>query len=88
MMGYIISFDDRLTPLDGDNELRNWIEMFGNKLLEEIPQSTKDEIIANVEKHQNLKDTLNNQEENRWIADYKKNTCKGDKHLNNFIRRV
>lgn len=61
---------DRPTPLDGDNGLRNWIEMFGDSLFEGVPENVKGEIITKVE--QNLKETLYNQENNSWIADYKR----------------
>ena len=59
---------DRPTPLDGENGLRNWIEMFGSMLFDGIPEQIKDHIIANVEI--NLKDIL--YREGIWMADYKR----------------
>ena len=40
---------DRLTPLDGENGLKNWIEMFGSHLLESLNEEKKDTIITKVE---------------------------------------
>jgi trans-aconitate methyltransferase len=59
---------DRLTPLDGENGLKNWIEMFGSHLLENLNEDKKDAIIIKVEK--NLKPIL--YKEGNWIADYKR----------------
>ncbi|KEF38695.1 methylase involved in ubiquinone/menaquinone biosynthesis [Schinkia azotoformans MEV2011] len=72
-VGFRVTFAqhfDRPTPLDGDNGLRNWIEMFGGDLFEGISENTKNQIIANVE--HNLKGALYNQKNNSWIADYKR----------------
>lgn len=59
---------DRPTPLDGENGLRNWIDMFGSMLFYGIPEQIQDRIIANVE--MNLKDVL--YREGIWVADYKR----------------
>ncbi|PWW20304.1 ubiquinone/menaquinone biosynthesis C-methylase UbiE [Cytobacillus oceanisediminis] len=59
---------DRPTQLDGDNGLKNWINMFGSHLLDGIPEHTANEIVTNVEK--NLKGTL--YKGGNWIADYKR----------------
>lgn len=59
---------DRPTPLEGNNGLTNWIEMFGHQLFDGIPENTKKEITTNVEK--NLKNVLN--KDGHWIADYKR----------------
>ena len=59
---------DRPTPLDGENGLKNWIDMFSNHLFIGIPQHSKNEIITNVEN--NLKGIL--YKEGHWIADYKR----------------
>jgi ubiquinone/menaquinone biosynthesis C-methylase UbiE len=59
---------DRPTPLDGDNGLRNWIDMFGSNLLEGIPKDKKEQIIVNVEN--NLKEVLF--KDGNWVADYKR----------------
>lgn len=59
---------DRPTQLDGENGLKNWIEMFGNQLFHGIPVKAKTEIIKKVES--NLKETL--YKDGNWIADYKR----------------
>ena len=59
---------DRPTPLDGENGLKNWIEMFGSHLLESLNEDQKDAIITKVVK--NLKPIL--YKEGNWIADYKR----------------
>jgi trans-aconitate methyltransferase len=59
---------DRSTTLDGNDGLRNWIEMFGHNLFDGVPEHTKKEIITNVER--NLKEVLYN--DGSWIADYKR----------------
>ncbi|MBM7650234.1 trans-aconitate methyltransferase [Bacillus ectoiniformans] len=61
---------DRPTPLTGYNGLRNWIEMFGSSLLDDLSEITKNHIIANAEL--NLKGTSFNQQNNSWTADYKR----------------
>jgi hypothetical protein len=61
---------DRPTRLDGDNGLKNWIEMFGGNLFEGMPENVEKEIITKVE--QNLIGTLYNQEDHSWTADYKR----------------
>ena len=70
-VGFRVAFAqhyDRPTQLDGENGLRNWINMFGGMLFDGIPEHTKDRIIKNVEI--NLKETL--YQEGIWIADYKR----------------
>ncbi|MCJ8007822.1 class I SAM-dependent methyltransferase [Lederbergia wuyishanensis] len=59
---------DRPTELEGENGLQNWIEMFGNALLEGIPDDKKDQIIKNVEN--NLREILYHGR--NWTADYKR----------------
>ncbi|MBS4195959.1 class I SAM-dependent methyltransferase [Lederbergia citri] len=59
---------NRPTPLDGDQGLRNWIEMFANDMFEGIPRDKKDLIITIVEN--NLRDILYHN--GTWIADYKR----------------
>ncbi|WP_245843814.1 class I SAM-dependent methyltransferase [Oceanobacillus rekensis] len=59
---------DRPTPLDGDNGLKNWIEMFGSYMFEGILEDKKDFVITKVEN--NLKEIL--YKEGKWIADYKR----------------
>src|SRR5690625_2926054 len=41
---------DRPTPLDGENGLRNFINMFGQHLFNGIPEHTINNIVTNVEK--------------------------------------
>ena len=59
---------DRPTPLDGENGLRNWIEMFAGSFFEGITPDKKAVIIEKVE--QQLKSQLYVEE--KWIADYKR----------------
>ena len=59
---------DRPTSLDGENGLKNWMEMFGSHLLENLNEEKKDTIITKVEK--NLKPIL--YKEGHWIAYYKR----------------
>lgn len=72
-VGFKVTFAqhfDRPTRLDGDNGLKNWIEMFGGNLFEGMPENVEKEIITKVE--QNLIGTLYNQENHSWTADYKR----------------
>ncbi|WP_347709288.1 hypothetical protein [Bacillus sp. FJAT-47783] len=51
-IGFNVTFAhhfDRPTPLSGDNGLKNWIEMFTSSMFEGIPETRKEQIIANVE---------------------------------------
>lgn len=59
---------ERPTPLDGENGLRNWIEMFGQSMFKGLDNDTIDEIITIAE--ENLKEVLF--KERNWIADYKR----------------
>lgn len=59
---------DRPTPLEGDNGLKNWMEMFCGNIFENYSQATKEHVMVNVEK--NLQDTL--YQNGQWIADYKR----------------
>ncbi|WP_174613693.1 hypothetical protein [Virgibacillus ihumii] len=59
---------ERPTPLKGTNGLRNWIEMFGKMMFEELDRKTLNLVIANVE--DNLRETMF--KEDTWIADYKR----------------
>lgn len=70
-VGFRVTFAehfDRPTPLEGENGLKNWIEMFGNILLNGISEDKKEIIIRKVENR--LKPTLFKDE--TWIADYKR----------------
>ncbi|WP_078552039.1 class I SAM-dependent methyltransferase [Bacillus alkalicellulosilyticus] len=71
MIGFKVAFAqhfERPTRLEGENGLRNWIEMFGSQLFEGIPEERKKDIILKVEK--NVKDTL--YQDGNWFADYKR----------------
>ncbi|MDN3018001.1 methyltransferase domain-containing protein [Paenibacillus sp. BSR1-1] len=59
---------DRPTPLEGENGLRNWIEMFAISMFEGLTAETKDEVINRVEKA--LKKVL--YQNGQWQADYKR----------------
>ena len=59
---------DRPTPLEGDDGLKNWIEMFGSLLFEGIDEDSKNNIITKVEN--NLSEILKN--DGKWSADYKR----------------
>ena len=59
---------DRPTPLDGEDGLKNWIEMFGSGLLEDMTDDKKDIIISRVE--EKLKPILC--KDGHWVADYKR----------------
>jgi trans-aconitate methyltransferase len=59
---------DRPTPLDGEDGLKNWIEMFGSQFFEGIDECRKDKIIMKTEEV--LKETL--YKDGRWVADYKR----------------
>ena len=58
----------RPTKLDGENGLRNWIEMFSPSLFEQIDHKVKEAIIQST--IQNLKEKLCN--DGVWYADYKR----------------
>lgn len=59
---------DRPTPLEGDNGLKNWIEMFAIGMFEGISENIKEHTLSQVEK--NLKPLLFN--DGVWMADYKR----------------
>ncbi len=70
-VGFRVTFAqhfDRPTTLDGENGLKNWIEMFGSHMLNSLNEEQKDAIITKVAK--NLKPILC--KEGNWIADYKR----------------
>ena len=70
-VGFRVTFAqhyDRPTLLDGDNGLKNWIEMFGSDMFEGIVEDRKDYIITKVEN--NLKEILC--KDGNWFADYKR----------------
>ncbi|WP_438310551.1 class I SAM-dependent methyltransferase [Sporosarcina sp. FA9] len=59
---------DRLTPLDGENGMKNWIEMFGSRIFEGLNEKLIGTIVSRVET--NLKNTL--YKDGIWLADYKR----------------
>ena len=59
---------DRPTPLNGDNGLRNWIEMFAASMFDSVPIEAKVEILVTIEKNLRKVLFLNDQ----WVADYKR----------------
>jgi len=59
---------DRPTPLNGENGLRNWIEMFATSMLDGLTPEAKERIIT--ESTQNLREVLYHN--GAWIADYKR----------------
>lgn len=69
--GFRVTFAEhfeRPTPLEGENGLRNWIEMFGSQMFADIDEDKKEYIITKVEN--NLKEIL--YKNGSWIADYKR----------------
>jgi trans-aconitate methyltransferase len=58
---------DRPTPLeDGEMGLRNWIQMFGERVFHNVPDDMKQQILARTE--EKTRDRLFNN--GQWIADY------------------
>jgi trans-aconitate methyltransferase len=72
-VGFTVTFAhyfERPTILEGSNGFRNWIEMFGDSFFRDIPEDAQQKIIESAE--QNLRKSLFNQENNSWLADYKR----------------
>ncbi|RKQ28440.1 class I SAM-dependent methyltransferase [Oceanobacillus halophilus] len=70
-IGFSVTFAyhfDRPTLLDGEDGLRNWLEMFGNSLLHGIDEDRKHSILWKAENR--LKESLYHSGD--WIADYKR----------------
>lgn len=59
---------DRPTTLDGEDGLRNWIEMFGDSFFEDVPDDEREAILAGVEDR--LRDARFDGED--WTADYRR----------------
>ena len=59
---------DRPTPLDGDNGMRNWIDMFCSAFFKGIAEDEKNDLLTKIEQH--LHPVL--YKEGRWVADYKR----------------
>ncbi|MEH7127855.1 methyltransferase domain-containing protein [Neobacillus drentensis] len=59
---------DRPTPLNGEQGLRNWIEMFATSMFEGVTTETKEVIVTRVEDSLRQGLFMNGE----WIADYKR----------------
>ena len=59
---------DRLTPLDGESGMVNWLKMFRNSVLAAFSEDTQAKILANVEEQ--LRTTL--YKNGTWFADYRR----------------
>jgi trans-aconitate methyltransferase len=58
---------DRPTPLeDGEKGLRNWIQMFGERVFLDVPDGLKQQILARTE--EKTRDRMFNI--GQWVADY------------------
>jgi len=59
---------DRPTPLEGEEGLRHWIEMFGGAILSRVPEDRRDLFFKKVEEQ--ARPTL--YREGTWSADYRR----------------
>ena len=60
---------DRPTPLnDGVRGLRNWLEMFGGSFVEGLPQTTREHLLAEIERE--LRPKLFH--DDHWVMDYRR----------------
>lgn len=59
---------DRPTPLEGEDGMRDWLQMFGVRLFESIPLAERPEVLKNVEN--SLRDKL--WRDGVWIIDYQR----------------
>jgi trans-aconitate 2-methyltransferase len=59
---------DRLTPLEGEQGMRHWVEMFGNSVLRQVPPERREEFFRHVEAE--LRPTL--YRDGTWYADYRR----------------
>lgn len=66
-VAFVVYFD-RPTPLEGENGITNWIEMFGSSIFTGMDAKIKQEIITNSQN--NLRKILYNN--GKWVADYKR----------------
>jgi trans-aconitate 2-methyltransferase len=62
------SLFDRPTPLEGEDGLRNWIEMFANAILLQVAEDRREEFLGRVERE--LRPVL--YRDGRWSADYRR----------------
>jgi trans-aconitate methyltransferase len=59
----------RPTPLDdGERGLRNWLEMFGSVFVEGLPESTREHLLAEIERE--LQPKLF--QDHHWVMDYRR----------------
>jgi len=62
---------DRPTELDGGEAgLRQWVEMFGGELLDEVDEPDREAVLDGVEKR--LRPQLYDAESETWTADYRR----------------
>lgn len=62
---------DRPTDLEGDEDgLREWLGMFGDSLLAEVPPDEREAVLADVEDR--LRPDLYDPESRTWTADYRR----------------
>jgi hypothetical protein len=59
---------ERLTALDGETGMRNWVQMFGRSILEQIPPDSRDDFVGQVEDR--TRSTL--YRDGNWFADYRR----------------
>ena len=57
---------ERLTPLEGEDGMRNWIKMFGGGLFNGVPEDRLESVVTHTE--QTLRVT--NYKDGQWFADY------------------
>ena len=57
---------ERLTPLEGEDGMRNWFKMFGGGLFNGVPEDRLESIVTQTE--QTLRVT--NYKDGQWFADY------------------
>lgn len=68
-VGFRVTFAqhiDRPTPLEGEEGLRNWMDMFGNAFFQGITEEQKKLVQSKVE--DNLREKL--YQDGKWVADY------------------
>jgi trans-aconitate methyltransferase len=59
---------DRPTPLEGDEGMRHWVEMFGSHFLRRVPQDRREEFFLHVEDE--LRPVLFR--DGSWFVDYRR----------------
>lgn len=59
---------DRPTPLEGENGLRHWIDMFGGPFLAQVPPDRREVLYRQLEDR--LRPVLH--QDGNWIADYRR----------------